>query len=677
MRRRARIISLILLALGLPAAGQSVSDGLPSAFGPSSSSPAETIEIDGVSVTGRRPLAAIGVQATRIDTLVTRDNITNSLADVLTQGSAIFIKTYGRATLSTASFRGTAPSHTQVTWNGMKLNSPMLGMVDFSLIPSYFIDEVTLFHGASSSGIAAGGIGGAITLENRAAAERGFQMGYTQGIGSFHTFDQLLRLCYGGGRWRGATRAFYATSRNDFPYTNYAKIGHPVQRNANGSFSDLHVQQELYYTTGRGDEFSLAAWWMLSDRGVPKLDTDYRPVNLSRANQHEQTFRAVAGWERTRADYKMHARAGYTLTDLRYRSIGAEGQTMINSVSLANTAFGTFGAQYYIGSKWLFTGEATLYGNFVESFNTANLDPEKPLGYDRARAELSVFASVRWRPTERLGFAANIREELYGGRFSPVIPTLFAEYTLSKKGNVVLKVSGSRHFRYPTLNDLYFQPGGNPSLRPESGFTYDGGVQFGIKSRRWDIGGEVTGYDSYIDDWILWKPVSGYWTPTNITLVHSYGVEAKGASRVDLGRRWWLGLNANYTLSKAINRDKPMGAGDRSTGKQLIYIPEHSASVAARLGWRGWVLSWKYVAYSRRYTASDNDTSSSIGSVDPYHMNDLSIEKAISLRWAGVNLKFAVNNLFGEEYRTVVGHPMAGRNYSFFVEITPKFTKRQ
>ncbi len=33
--------------------------------------------------------------------------------------------------MATASMRGTAPSHTKVTWNGMSLNSPMLGMVDF------------------------------------------------------------------------------------------------------------------------------------------------------------------------------------------------------------------------------------------------------------------------------------------------------------------------------------------------------------------------------------------------------------------------------------------------------------------------------------------------------------------------------------------------------------------
>ena len=40
---------------------------------------------------------------------------------------------YKRQTLSTVAFRGTSPSHTQVTWNGMRINNPMLGMTDLDV----------------------------------------------------------------------------------------------------------------------------------------------------------------------------------------------------------------------------------------------------------------------------------------------------------------------------------------------------------------------------------------------------------------------------------------------------------------------------------------------------------------------------------------------------------------
>ena len=108
------------------------------------------INIDEVAVYGQRPMKEIGTQQTKFDSLVLKENISLSMADILTFNSSLFVKSYGRATLSTVAFRGTSPSHTQVTWNGMKINNPMLGMTDFSMIPSYFIDDASLLHGTSS-----------------------------------------------------------------------------------------------------------------------------------------------------------------------------------------------------------------------------------------------------------------------------------------------------------------------------------------------------------------------------------------------------------------------------------------------------------------------------------------------------------------------------------------------
>ena len=73
----------------------------------------------------------IGVERTTFDSVTLKENIALSIADVLTFNSPLFVKQYGRATLSTVSFRGTGPSHTQVTWNGMRINNPMFGMTDF------------------------------------------------------------------------------------------------------------------------------------------------------------------------------------------------------------------------------------------------------------------------------------------------------------------------------------------------------------------------------------------------------------------------------------------------------------------------------------------------------------------------------------------------------------------
>ena len=246
------------------------------------------IAIREVPVWGRRPMKSIGVEETKLDSAILKENIALSMADALTFNTPVFVKQYGRATLSTVSFRGTGPSHTQVTWNGMRINNPMLGMTDFSMIPSYFIDDASLLHGTSSVSETGGGLGGLVKLSTAPAAADGFGLQYIQGIGMFRTFDEFLRLTWGDERWQVSTRAVYQSSANDYKYRNRDKkeniyddemniVGsyYPTERNKSGAFDDVHVLQEVYYNTGKGDRFGLNAWYINSNRELPLLTTDY------------------------------------------------------------------------------------------------------------------------------------------------------------------------------------------------------------------------------------------------------------------------------------------------------------------------------------------------------------------------------------------------------------------
>ncbi|HER07982.1 MAG TPA: TonB-dependent receptor, partial [Bacteroides sp.] len=107
-----------------------------------------------------------GMKETRVDSAVLAEKINLSLSDLLSENTTVFIKDHGRGALATASFRGTAASHTRVDWNGISINAPMTGMVDFSLIPVYLVDEVTLKHGNASIGGGSGGLGGAVHIGN-------------------------------------------------------------------------------------------------------------------------------------------------------------------------------------------------------------------------------------------------------------------------------------------------------------------------------------------------------------------------------------------------------------------------------------------------------------------------------------------------------------------------------
>lgn len=653
------------------------------------------IAIKEVTVYGQRPMKDIGVQRTRIDSAVLKENVSLSMADVLAFNSSIFVKSYGRATLSTVSFRGTSPSHTQVTWNGMKINSPMLGMTDFSMIPSYFIDDASLLHGTSSVNETGGGLGGAVRLSTKPAQADGFGLQYVQGVGSFKTFDEFLRLTYGDDHWQLSTRAVYSSSPNDYKYRNRDKkeniyddemniIGsyYPIERNRSGSYKDLHLLQEVYYNTGHGDRFGLNAWYINSNRELQMLTTDYGDAADFDNRQREHTFRGVLSWDHLRSDWKLAAKAGYIHTWMAYDYERDPGngimQTMTRSRSRINTFYGQADGEYYL-DKWLFTASLTAHQHMVESRDKNIIlqqGNKAVVGYDTNRMELSSSLSAKWRPSDRVGVSAVLREELFGNTFSPLIPALFVDGVISQRGNIMAKASLSRNYRFPTLNDLYFLPGGNPDLRPERGWTYDAGLSFAVgRDGVYSLSGSASWFDSYISDWILWLPTTkGFFSPRNVKDVHAYGVELQSSLEVALSPSMQLTLDGTYSWTPSINEGEPMSPADKSVGKQLPYVPEHTATLTGRLTWRSWSLLYKWNYYSKRYTMSSNDLSLS-GTLPTYFMNNVTLEKGLSFAWADLSLKLAVNNLFDEEYLSVLSRPMPGINFEFFVGITPKWKR--
>ena len=684
MRRFFYILTLVLLATPLALWAQD--------------EPRRTIPIKEVTVYGRRPMKEIGVQQTKFDSVVLKENIALSIADVLTFNSSIFVKSYGRATLSTVAFRGTSPSHTQVTWNGMRINNPMLGMTDFSMIPSYFIDDASLLHGTSSVSETGGGLGGAVKLSTKPAQNNGFGLQYVQGVGSFKTFDEFLRLTYGNKNWQLSTRAVYSSSPNEYKYRNHDKkeniyddnhniIGqyYPVERNRSGSFKDLHILQEAYYNSDSGERFGLSAWYINSNRELPMLTTDYGEAAEFDNRQREQTFRGVLSWDHLRSNWKVAAKAGYIHTWMAYdykRDAGNGIMTsMTRSRSKVNTFYGQADGEYYIGSKWLFTASLSAHQHLVESRdkNIILQQGDKAIiGYDKGRIELSGSVSAKWRPIERLGVSVVLREEMFGTEWTPLIPALFVDGVLSKRGNIVAKASVSRNYRFPTLNDLYFLPGGNPDLKKENGWTYDAGLSFAIGNEGiYSLSGSASWFDSHVDNWIIWLPTTkGFFSPRNIKSVHAYGVEMKADLAVALSEDWHLGLDGTFSWTPSINEGEPMSPADKSVGKQLPYVPEISATLTGELSFRTWSLLYKWCHYSERYTMSSNDLSLS-GNLPPYFMSNITLEKRFSLAWADLSLKGAVNNLFDEEYLSVLSRPMPGINFEFFLGITPKWGSKK
>lgn len=657
------------------------------------SAAAQTQELREVVVSGKRPIKETGIVKTTFDSLALKENIALSMADVLSFNSSVFVKSYGRATLSTVAFRGTSPSHTQVTWNGMPLTNPMLGMTDFSTIPSYFIDKAALLHGNSSLGESSGGLGGLVQLSTAPVAPEGLKVQYVQGIGSFSTFDEFVRVSYGNARWRSSTRVVYSSSANDYTYINHDKkeniydddhniIGqyHPRERNRSGAFKDLHALQDVFYRDG-DNSIGLSAWYTHSDRELPMLTTDYGDERSFENRQREQTLRAVASWEHFAPKWRSTVRAGYVYaqTHYDYRREAAEGvmNTMTRARSYVNSYYGRADGEYSPSRRWNFAVSLSARQHTVRSHDRSVATAgggNATVGYDAERAELAASATGRWRPTDRTGISLVLREEINAGHTAPLMPSLAAEAVLWPAANLTARASIARNYRFPTVNDMYFLPGGNPDLRPEHGFSYDAGLSFETgRTGLYRLTGSAGWFDSRIDDWIMWLPTpKGFFSPRNVMRVHAYGIETRADLSLIPACGWQVDAGASFSWTPSVNDGEPVSAADNSVGKQLPYVPLRSASATLRATWRGWSVLYKWCHYSQRYTMSSNEHSLT-GYLPAYYMSNIELGKELRLRPVDLSVKLAVNNLFNEDYLSVLSRPMPGINFELFIGITPRF----
>ncbi|MGD2035277.1 MAG: Plug domain-containing protein, partial [Bacteroidales bacterium] len=244
------------------------------------------------------------MKETRVDSIVLTEKISLSLSDILAENTTVYIKNYGRGALATASFRGTAPTHTQVSWNGMNINSPMLGMVDFSLIPVYIIDDMSLQHGAASVSQSSGGLGGHISLENKVDWNNKLSGRYIQNIGSFSTFDEFAQFSAGNKKIQSKTRVYHNYSKNNYEFVNRSQLNDyiyltgnfPSQQNEDSDYRKYGAVQELYVkVTGRVLS-SAKIWYQNAFRSIPMV-TSYQGKDLMttrRENrQDDATFKSV------------------------------------------------------------------------------------------------------------------------------------------------------------------------------------------------------------------------------------------------------------------------------------------------------------------------------------------------------------------------------------------------
>src|SRR5690606_5102290 len=197
--------------------------------------------------------------------------LTTDLSELISEHSPVFVKSYGRGSAATASFRGAAASHTQVMWNGMNLNSPMRGVTVLSLLPVSFTDDGYLLHGGSSMTRGSGSLGGSIHLENVPDWEARLKLEALAERGSFHSGKTFFRINAGSKRFQSSTRIFQESSDNNFPYYNVGVLPKRIDTLTNADYRKEGILQEFYLRNYNNSISGIRIWYQNNRRNLPQL----------------------------------------------------------------------------------------------------------------------------------------------------------------------------------------------------------------------------------------------------------------------------------------------------------------------------------------------------------------------------------------------------------------------
>ncbi len=575
-----------------------------------------------------------------------------SVADLLAARTNLFVKQYGTGGLATASMRGLGSSQTLVLVDGQRVADPQTGQADLSLLPSLLIESARVRHGSHGARHGSGTLGGVVQLQTRRPSSP-LRVETTAGMGAYGWQTAGGVVSSDGERWSGLLAAEGTRSEGNFPYENTSLVPAQTQRRTNAGRRHTTVFARGTHQGPTGTS-SATLWWTEVGRDLPGTAN----ASASDATQHDAQWRlsgqyrrplptgqlqfAVRGQRASRRFYDPASDPRFALSDTAhaYRASAEAIATVSPASQLLLTAGATGGydrASVQGGvHRWRLGAfvDATWTRGGLTLHPALRLDADRPSGAGRSITVLSPQLGAVWQPG----------------------PSWFR-----------LKGQVGRAYRAPTFNERFYEPGGNPSLRAESGWSAEGGtaVEFGTDAR--SLQSEVTAFATRLRDQIVWQPSFvgpglQVWRPSNLAQVFTRGLEWTTAGQWRIGGEAALDGRLTFTHVAATDQSRVHA---RSYGKQLPYTPRQQLKTRVGGTWHGVRLD-----FSTRFVGSRYVTADETQALSPYQVVDLGIQVQRSIGPASVTVHLDVKNLLDEDYSVVRLYPMPPRHVRARLTVT-------
>lgn len=566
----------------------------------------------------------------QIATLSIEDAEKNStnFSELLRFQSPVYIKESGRGGTSSPSFRGTTAQQTAFVWNGININSTFLGQGDINNIPLFGYDQLVVKAGGGSVIYGSSAIGGSIHLNNTLDFNKGFHTSLFSEAASFGTFNNFVKGSYSNEKLSVKASGNYSISENDYEVKesrNYI--------NRNGKYFNTTFNIAGAYKIAPHHQLSWITEFYNGSQQFPVFfDSE------TRTKYETQNIRSLISWDWNQSKFSNSLRAAYTEENFQYFQ-------SINQSSTSGGAGKNYilknDFNYFLSPKW----NLNIIGEFQVNKAHGEGTSQIPVV---SRNVGSVAGLLRYFATKDLRFEAGAKKDLVEGISSPFLFSFSGKWNTTKWYNVGLSIS--RNFRFPTFNDLYWQPGGNKDLRSETSYQFDLRNQFSIA----DVKISVTPYYMNIRDLISWQPTNlGYYAPINTNKVESYGIESQIEYERKFGKHS-LRSSIGYSYSKSVNLE---------TKKQLMYVPLHK--IFGNIDYQYDFLKIYVQGMFNGLTYTDTNEKRS-DALDSYFVMNTGISGTF---FNNYTVGFKVNNVFNEVYYTMASYPLPKRNYSIHLNI--------
>jgi vitamin B12 transporter len=606
----------------------------------------DTIKIKEVIITSKKVISDHpGYKKTLIDSSILKNYSQGTVADILSENTGIFVKSYGLGGTATPCFRGTGASHTQIAWNGININHPMIGQSDLSLLPAGLIDDIQILYGGASMELNSGGIGGIINMETKPVWNKETIISLNSGAGSFGRYTGLLSAKSGNVNFQSVTKAFFQSAENDFRYLNDQSSSIPTwETRKNNQASQQGFVQELYYLKSN-NVASARIWYQSARRNLPssmlsqqtgsgesQSDESLRIMLNYDINNQRDIYSITGAWLFNRLDYSnpLASIESKNISDILTLKAGMERRISVNTTL-----------------KIVLNDEM----NVVKSNN-----------YDQTstRNTTSLTASAEYNGTNRFGTTFLIREILEKNKL--LIPDFSAglQLRLVDAKDYFLKANISRNSKIPSMNDLFWVPGGNPELKNEYAYIYELTFEMAHKTLTPLLFNyNLSVFRNTIKDMIQWRPgLYSVWTAENVQNVNTAGLESSFSVKYKLNNLT-SEFNAGYSFTKAIEVTSDENNYEHK-GNQLMYIPEHQLNSSLRFCYKNFYSSFYTNITGKRYINVDNSRY-----LPGYCINSVAAGYKIKLKNILLDLNFDIDNLLNINYQSIAYYPLPGRAYTF------------